>query len=673
MPVELFKIDCPSCATRLKVSHASSVGQILACPKCANMVKVVAPDGWIPPIETGKPARLPAKPALKTRSPEIDSLPETASLSFEDFDDIEALLTGKSVEPFKPKFKTGPAAHKSAAKAQTKKSTDAATVARPATIRVANNTSPQKRNFILQIGAIVTLLALAIAMVVVLAKTLFKPDPESDASGSIIAAKSLDPTHGKAVTNIGTDHPVSPRPPMVEPKALANFATTPPHLGIPALTLIPLQMIATSPSGIESPTAANPTPAISNLIEQFGDLNSILNSGDSQLSMQELADASGPERGQIGIGSVFVRKPQIIDVDLALRLNDPIPEIAFTDVSLIDALRTLSELSTIPICYELDLIDVEGISLADALTLKQLNTTVGAAIDALLKPRKLKAVTDQDVLLITVADRDEWSARDYDLSIIPTSDAALAETFAKFLQSSFAKASWQAAGGQGTIAIEGPRLAIHQSAPVHALIGNLILKLDAAKRLATQPSDEDARKLLLSRHERSKVARQAAITLNLFSDKRLESVLSSIARDIGTQVLVNWQSLIREGWSPATRIPWESSGQPLEQELRKLTDSMQLTTRVIDGHTLQITTRQDAQRQLEVEVYPCADLLEKYSTDQLLKILDTVLGSSVVPEMGMSVTLETTCKCFVAILPQTVQIRLEAALAQLRRETANPR
>ncbi len=665
--MELFKIACPSCATRLKVSHASAVGQVLACPKCGNMVKVAAPDGWQPSAEIAQPTRIPAKPALKKRLPEIDDMPETASLSFEDFDDIEALLTDKPVQPSKAKFKAGPAAHKPIAKSPIKNATSATAVARPAPKVSARNPSLEKRNLMLQIGAIVGLLAVSIALVIVLASTFFKTEPNSISGDKNTFERKPDSTVKIAAIDNGADPSRSPQPPPVQPKPI-TLAMFPPHLGVPAMTLTAAQRNSTSPPGFENPTAANPAPAISNLIEQFGDLNSVLNSGSSQLSMQELADASGPERGQIGIGSVFVRKPQIADIDLAARLRDPVAEISFDNVPLVDALRTLSELSTIPICYEMDLIDVEGISLSNSLTLKQSNTTVGETIDALLSPQKLKAVPDQDILLITVADRDEWSSRDYDLSMFPASDTALIENFAKFLQNSFAKTSWQVAGGKGTITIEAPRLAIQQSAPVHALIGNLIRKLDAAKRLANQPSDDEARKSLLSRHERSKIARQAAVTLELSSDKRIESVLSSIARDIGTQVIVNWQSLLREGWSPATRIPWESNGQPLEQELRELTDSMQLATRVVDDHTIQITTHSDAKGQLELEVFPCADLLEKYSSEQLLKILDSVLGASVVPDLGMSVTLESTCKCFVSIVPQPIQIRLESALSQLRRE-----
>ncbi len=45
--MEPFSIICKSCAAKLKVTKASAVGQILACPKCGTMVPITAPEGWV--------------------------------------------------------------------------------------------------------------------------------------------------------------------------------------------------------------------------------------------------------------------------------------------------------------------------------------------------------------------------------------------------------------------------------------------------------------------------------------------------------------------------------------------------------------------------------------------------------------------------------------------------
>jgi hypothetical protein len=153
----------------------------------------------------------------------------------------------------------------------------------------------------------------------------------------------------------------------------------PPRLDFPPMSVSAADSPPTTPPGFEvatQPAANSPTAG---LIEQFGDFNDVLNGGDSQLSMQELADATGAERGQIGIGTVFVRKPDSVEIDVAARVKFPITQLSFQEVSLVDAVRTLSEISMIPICYEVELIEVESINLSDKISLQQVETTVGAA------------------------------------------------------------------------------------------------------------------------------------------------------------------------------------------------------------------------------------------------------------------------------------------------------
>lgn len=677
--MELFKIACPSCATRLKVSQASAIGQILACPKCGSMVEVVPPEGWqLPPELANPPAKKQAPPAPRIRD---DSLPETASKPFEDFDDIESLLTGNGQGPTGTQTKGA-----SRGKPGTRPSSFQGSVA-PAIQSSSKSPPPpaawsqsgatlQRKKFALQVGAVVTLALVAVALIVVLMSTLFKPDPDSiatNAGSKANAARTPPKNNGTTATDPkGENTPKNDSQPATNGTGASTLTAKgmyAPRLDVPPMSLPAETTAPTVPPGFEVTPPATAKSPTGGLIEQFGDLNQVLD-GSEAFSLQELADATGAQRGQIGIGTIFVRKPSFIEIDVPQRLQQPIAQVAFPDVSLIDAIRTLTNISLIPICYEVELIEVEGIDLSAKVTLQLADTTVGATLDALLKPSGLAAVAQDGFILITTADRDEWTSREVDLSVLQLDDPAMAERFAEFLQSAFAKASWSSAGGQGTIQVDGVKLTIHQTGPVHALIEQLVGKLAAAKTLVQDPADEAALTALQSRRTKSQTARQAGVSLKLLAEKNLETVLSQIAADLGTDVVVNWQALLPEGWTPQTEIPWESDGEPLEQKLRDLTDSMNLTTRVINGHTMQITTHADAERQLELEVYPCAELLQKYSTEQLTKIFESVLGSQVDPRAGMSVTLESTSQCWVAILPQPLQFRFESGLNQLRKEIA---
>ena len=80
-----FSIICKSCASRLKVSKASAVNQLLACPKCGTMIRVTPPAGWTPPE--------PIKSDSSDSHSNVDIPVQNSSDPFNgDFDDIEQIL-----------------------------------------------------------------------------------------------------------------------------------------------------------------------------------------------------------------------------------------------------------------------------------------------------------------------------------------------------------------------------------------------------------------------------------------------------------------------------------------------------------------------------------------------------------------------------------------------------
>jgi hypothetical protein len=636
------------------------------------MVEVSPPEGWQPPPSPPEPPTKPSAPRIKP--PPTDSLPETAGVSVEHFDDVDALLSGAAQPVPQPRFRpTDVPAPEPTVPRPAKSSSKTLDSNPPPVDWSSRHSGLQKRKQILQVGAVVGMAAVAVILVVVLINTLMRPGPtpviaETPNGGEVVRQPSDNGNDSASeVPDSSNDRAESP----IEPIPLAMIPPAP-HLNVPALDVIaaPPHTPPTDAGPTSTDLPAAPAPAVANLVEQFGDLNDVLDGGGDQLSMQELVEAAGPERGQIGIGTVFVRKPDIRPVDVAQMLREPIPAIQFHDVSLVDALRTISEITRIPICYELDLIGIEGISISDKLTLDLAESNVRETVNTLLSDRGLKAVVSDSVLLVTVADRDVWQDVEYDLASISGGDPESVANFVSFLQRAFARGTWQDAGGEGTIAIDEFRISVHQTAPVHALIRTLISKLDVARQLAANPDDDGARDALSTRRERSREARQVPVTLHIMAEQRLEQALSKITRNTETEIVVNWQALMGEGWSPEVQVPWDTDDVPLEQALAELTQSMQLAFRAVDERTLVITTHSDAHRQLELEIYPCADLLQWLSQEQLLRILDSVLGNALNPELGMSVTLESANQCWVAILPQPLQRRFEATLAQLRSDRA---
>ena len=81
-----FSIVCKSCAARLKVSKASAVNQLLGCPKCATMIRVTPPKGWVPPEPIKNSASFES-------SSQVDiPVPSSSDPFGGDFDDIDQIL-----------------------------------------------------------------------------------------------------------------------------------------------------------------------------------------------------------------------------------------------------------------------------------------------------------------------------------------------------------------------------------------------------------------------------------------------------------------------------------------------------------------------------------------------------------------------------------------------------
>lgn len=82
----MFTIVCGTCAARLKVRKVALIGQTLACPRCGEMLRVVAPEGFVPPpseVENGSSSG--SSVASSGASDGSDSL-------FSDFDEIEKVI-----------------------------------------------------------------------------------------------------------------------------------------------------------------------------------------------------------------------------------------------------------------------------------------------------------------------------------------------------------------------------------------------------------------------------------------------------------------------------------------------------------------------------------------------------------------------------------------------------
>ena len=87
-------------------------------------------------------------------------------------------------------------------------------------------------------------------------------------------------------------------------------------------------------------------------------------------------------------------------------------------------------------------------------------------------------------------------------------------------------------------------------------------------------------------------------------------------------MLVDWRALAAAGWSDEVAVSLELPHGSLEDALQCLLESMDLVFRVIDAHTIQITTRDAETAAFDLESYAIGDLVARgWDHDRILEAI----------------------------------------------------
>ena len=249
--------------------------------------------------------------------------------------------------------------------------------------------------------------------------------------------------------------------------------------------------------------------------------------------------------------------------------------------------------------------------------------------------------------------------------------------------------SWQPSGGKGTAEIVDGRLVVNQNAPVHRQVLSLCEKLRVARGKAPlsspdQKSSPDSKSppgsksssaeeyfALETRFARAKERLDAPVTANFNRPTPLADVLAYLRQGTGTQLLVDGPSLAAIGLSRQTKVTLVADKRPLAEALHAMLDPLKLVAPIIDGRTLQITSRGALKDRLELELYPAADLLGKSEpAAALLERVKSQLAPATWDDAGGPgvVEFDVPSGCLLVLQTQDVQIRLEEQMDTWRHE-----
>jgi hypothetical protein len=251
---------------------------------------------------------------------------------------------------------------------------------------------------------------------------------------------------------------------------------------------------------------------------------------------------------------------------------------------------------------------------------------------------------------VTVADLTNGNAQQL---------AALTE----LIQSLAAPGSWTPPH-PGRIEALGDELFVDQNYRGHQAVATLLAKLRAARAQSLLAAGAD-RSALATRYARAKPKLAKTIKLVYAVPTPLTKILRRLEQETQTTILIDWRALALEGVGDGAEATLVATDKPLEEVLAALVEPLDLACRVINDRTLEVTSAERVEGELEIEAYPIGDLAPTSVTaESLVAGLRKQLGEDRYREAGGAGVLhyDAPSRTLIVLDNQNGQISLEKAL-----------
>lgn len=220
----------------------------------------------------------------------------------------------------------------------------------------------------------------------------------------------------------------------------------------------------------------------------------------------------------------------------------------------------------------------------------------------------------------------------------------------------------------GAVRIVGRELEVFHFPHVHAKIAKLIaqIQLSRAAQVDVRQWPVELQPLAVSGGDRL----QTIVTIERYQPEPLHEIIRRIYEQSDVTVLVDWPSLIPEGWTPDTKVPLVARNVMVEDLLRELCLDMGLVLRVIAPNVVALVSERTEDRMADLEIYPVQDLLPQAQQWPMFRNrLKRLLEQEMVRYPQAYIYYEPAHGALVARLPQASQRRLLMYLEAARKMT----
>jgi hypothetical protein len=677
--VQPFTIQCTTCRRSLRVASPAAIGQILSCPKCSGFILIEAPPGWdvtpsandptissmgvaIVPASNSSvivaPASAsPAKPApsaapkiVVAAAAVVVAAPKPAIIPEQIAGLPTAIVPGEWKDP-PTDFLPGGDAKPHSTVASNPIAGDA--IARHE-VPVAN---AWPRWFLPGVGATVAVGVLAVVLRLMLHHDSAPPTVPTPAE--VAAAPESNVAHSADPINATTNKPV-----VDEPANNAVAATDAPPANPPAPAATPDALPATAgtsdnpaatPEIAQTPTTKQPVPAQSPASApaanppatntQIASINppalpappppagqapNVAAAPDAVLANESIDNAAANENGVDAQAPAANRRPfgnQTVPrtlqrvparvLNAKARMLETLPAFSVKNMSLVDFCALFSELSTVPVSIDVDALQEMGRVPSLPVQVNVTSATFSDVLKAALDPVKLGLRDDGGQLIVGYAPQQTPRAANYSIADLATDNQQLA-ALAALVQKFVAPQSWKQNGGEGTLAIANGAFSIQQTDSVHNQLIVFCEKLRIARGLPQKSKFDPARFVLMTRTDKGRALLSRPVSINFGAPEELGEIVKWLHGTTGATFLIDHVALADEETSAQSECTVVAANKPLSGVLDDLLRSADLTWRVIDENTIEITTRLAAASRSEIEFHPVPGSITNASAAETL-------------------------------------------------------
>ena len=609
-----FSIICTTCQTRLTVNSEEALGQILQCPKCNSMVAVPnSTDSTTEPADTDKPT------ATSHQDPPTRPVSDSSAETVDHYDssDISRLIDHSATSSPADQVWEGqtppePVKHQEDADQPMLPTDDWSSAG-----------SRQLRQRVLIGGLITICLLTVVAIIYVLSNKQENQSPIASPNPAVqlpdqVPDPDPDPDPDQPSPEQQIDPVEEPKPvelPATEEKKEEETKDPPGPTEPPGLTAEPV------PSENEQAEAAE----LSQLLQEFSPLLS--NTPFDQPSANQPGSASS-------LPTTKLPKPPLRRVSIKSSLNFAIAEFTITEpVALHALLAHVSVVSGIPLEIDLAALASKNVTLDLPVTIALKQTTVGRLLQTVLQPHGLGFIKSDQSLTISYLPTDDRQLEDvtYPVADLVSTDPQQATDLVNWIQSLIAPGSWESADTGYQIKLQDNQLRIKHLPAVQFQVFRLLARLRMARKIDhPEPADErTAAVSLIPRVEQAEKLLNESISVNVTRSTPLLDIFTNIEQKLAVRFVLNGRALRQSGWSSRSDATLVTDNETLQQSLDVLLAPMELTIRVIDANTIEITSLEDELARREVEFYPVSHLLQKNrSPEQLIQLIRQKIGAN---------------------------------------------